>query len=143
MKADQVWLRPEHVNNVGDPWYLIRPVYYYKPEPHDIDKKNEKGRYDIMISDSIIKLESVIQSLLQFSRNTSKIVVEEEIITGDIEVGVDTVNGAIYDIATNETTLYVPNVPDTTVDGRVALRYGMWENIRTGKFQKVFHILMV
>ena len=45
----------------------------------EIDEKDNKGNYDKMISDSIIKLESVIQSLLQFSRNTSKIVVEEEI----------------------------------------------------------------
>ena len=43
------------------------------------DTKRNNHKYDKMISDSIGKLESVIQSMLQFSRNTSKIVVEEEI----------------------------------------------------------------
>ena len=53
-----------------------------------IDPQRDHNKYNNMISESIIKLESVIQSLLQFSKNTSNIVVEEDIVLNELVQGI-------------------------------------------------------
>ena len=63
------------------------------------------------------------------------IVVEEEILAGDIDAGVDFINGSIYSPITNKTTIYVESLitgSPLVVDGRITSRYGMWNNISLG-----------
>jgi len=63
------------------------------------------------------------------------IVVEEEILAGDITPASDFINGAVYSPITDTTTIYIdsPIAADAPVDGRVAVRHGMWQNILIGR----------
>jgi len=77
----------------------------------------------------------VIKSVEIFaSPATVTIVVEEEILAGDIVAGIDHIHGAVYSPVTSTTDLYVTSTITTAipVDGRIAVRHGMWENILTG-----------
>jgi len=77
----------------------------------------------------------VIKSVeIASSPATVTIVVEEEILVGDIVAGVDHIHGAVHSPITNTTDLYITAAISTAtpVDGRIAVRHGMWQNILTG-----------
>jgi len=72
--------------------------------------------------------------------NIATIIVEEEILVGDLTSTTDFINGALYTPATNRTSIYIdtPTISSNVIEGRIAISvisvgYGMWENIRTGK----------
>ncbi len=75
----------------------------------------------------------IIKSVALVGSNYT-IVVEEEILVGDITPGTDFINGAVYSPTSDTTTIYVDVVSTSApVDGRIAIRHGMWQNILIGQ----------